>query len=173
MHEELDMEATVFENYERAGFAFTRERLASILGNYGFDYADVDRKTRDFSGGQISKILFSMIGLRPSNFLVLDEPTNHLDYDSREALEKTLKEYPGTILFISHDRYFVNKVSTHLWIVEDGELTLSYGNYADYRLKKERGISYDVSLWNDEGELDMVLEEKLGKAEAKRIKEKF
>ncbi|MFZ3233407.1 MAG: hypothetical protein WA194_08005 [Patescibacteria group bacterium] len=131
------------------------------MGNFGFEYSDVDRKTRDFSGGQISKILFSMIGLRPSNFLVLDEPTNHLDYDSREALEKTLKEYPGTILFISHDRYFVNKVSTHLWIVEDGELTLSYGNYADYRLKKERGISYDVSLWNDEGELDMVLEEKL------------
>lgn len=79
-----------------------------------------------------------MIGLRPSNVLVLDEPTNHLDYDSRESLEKALKEYPGTILFISHDRYFVNKVSSHLWIVEDGELTLSYGNYVDYRLKKER-----------------------------------
>lgn len=173
MHEELDMDSSVFENFERVGFAFTRERLASVLGNYGFEYSDVDRKVRDFSGGQVSKILFSMLGLRPSNILVLDEPTNHLDYDSRESLEKTLKEYPGTILFISHDRYFVNKVSTHLWIVEDGELTLSYGNYADYRLKKDRGISYDVSLWNDEGELDMVLEEKLGKAEAKRIKEKF
>jgi ATP-binding cassette subfamily F protein 3 len=173
MHEELDMDATVLANFERVGFAFTRERLASILGNYGFEYADVDRRVRDFSGGQVSKILFSMIGLRPSNILILDEPTNHLDYDSREALEKTLKEYPGTILFISHDRYFVNKVASHLWIVEDGELTVSYGNYADYRLKKDRGISYDVSLWNDAGELDMVLEEKLGKAEAKRIKEKF
>lgn len=173
MHEELDMESTVYQNFEKAGFSFTRERLASILGNFAFEYADVDRKVRDFSGGQVSKILFAMIGLRPSNLLILDEPTNHLDYDSREALEKTLKEYPGSILFISHDRYFVNKVSSHLWIIEDNELTLSYGNYADYRLKKDRGISYDVSLWNDEGELDLVLEEKLGKAEAKRIKEKF
>lgn len=161
MHEELRSEETVFRNFELSGFAFTKERLASILGNYGFSYSDVERPVRDFSGGQISKILFAMLGLRSSNLLVLDEPTNHLDYDSREALEEALRTYPGTVLFISHDRYFVNKLASRLWIVEDGELIVSYGNYADYRLKKERGIHFDVSLWNEEGELDFVLEEKL------------
>lgn len=96
-----------------------------------------------------------------SNLLILDEPTNHLDYETRESLEKTLREYPGTILFISHDRYFVNKLASKLWIIEDGELIISYGNYEDYRYKRERGIDLDMSLFDAEGELDLVLEEKL------------
>lgn len=73
-----------------------------------------------------------------SNFLIFDEPTNHLDYESRESLEKALQKYEGSILFISHDRYFVNKLATKLWIIEDGELMISYGNYDDYKFKKER-----------------------------------
>lgn len=81
--------------------------------------------------------------------------------------------YDGAILFISHDRYFVNKMAERLWIIEDGELSISYGNYEDYRYKREHGISLDMSLFDVDGELDLVLEEKLGKVEARRIKEKF
>jgi ATP-binding cassette subfamily F protein 3 len=77
------------------------------------------------------------------------------------------------VLFISHDRYFVNKLATKLWIIEDGELILSYGNYDDYRFKRERGISLDMSLFDADGELDIVLEEKLGAVEMRRIREKF
>jgi ATP-binding cassette, subfamily F, member 3 len=147
--------------------------LAGLLGNYGFEYADLEKPVFMFSGGQVSKILFAIIGQKPANVLVLDEPTNHLDYDAREALEKSLRGYKGAILFISHDRYFVNKLATHLWIIDDGELMVSYGNYSDYRLKKERGIDFDMSLWQEDGELALVLEEKLGKNEARRIRDKY
>ena len=82
--------------------------------------------------------MFSILGQMESNFLIFDEPTNHLDYESRESLEKALQKYEGSILFISHDRYFVNKLATKLWIIEDGELMISYGNYDDYKFKKER-----------------------------------
>ena len=150
MHEELDFDLSLAKNFEKHGFFFTRERLTSIIGNYGLSYADTEKKVSEFSGGQVSKILFAIIGQKPSNFLVLDEPTNHLDYDARESLEKILREYKGTILFISHDRYFVNKLASHLWLIEEGEMILSYGNYADYKLKKERGIHYDIALWNDQ-----------------------
>jgi ATP-binding cassette, subfamily F, member 3 len=118
-------------------------------------------------------VLFAILGQKPSNFLILDEPTNHLDYDTREALESALKEYEGTILFISHDRYFINKLSTKIWAIDKGELTVSYGNYEDYQYKKERGIDLDMSLFDASGEMDIVLEEKLGRDEARRIKEKF
>ena len=82
--------------------------------------------------------MFAILGQKSSNVLVLDEPTNHLDYDTREALENAIKQYTGTVLFISHDRYFVNKIATHMWLVEKQEMTLSYGNYEDYQYKKER-----------------------------------
>ncbi len=108
-----------------------------------------------------------------SNLLILDEPTNHLDADTRETLEKALSEYKWAILFISHDRYFVNKLATKLWIIEDWELAISYGNYEDYQFKKERGIDFDMALFDLDGEMDLVLEEKLGAVEARRIKEKF
>ncbi len=173
MHEELVFDKTLYENFEIHGMGFSRERIAGLLGNYGFDYFDLEKPLFAFSGGQVSKILFAIIGQKPANVLVLDEPTNHLDYDARESLEKSLRHYKGAILFISHDRYFVNKLASHLWIIEDGELIVSYGNYSDYRLKKERGLDFDMSLWQEDGELALVLEEKLGKNEARRIRDKF
>ena len=173
MHEELAFDKTLYEKFEMHGMGFSRERLSGLLGNYGFDYFDLEKPLFAFSGGQVSKILFAIIGQKPANVLVLDEPTNHLDYDARESLEKSLRTYKGAILFISHDRYFVNKLASHLWIIEDGELIVSYGNYSDYRLKKERGIDFDMSLWQEDGELALVLEEKLGKNEARRIRDKY
>jgi ATP-binding cassette, subfamily F, member 3 len=173
MHEELNMETSLYANYERLVGAVTRERLAGIIGYYGFNYYDLDTPVGLFSGWQISKILFAILGQKRANFLIFDEPTNHLDYDTRESLEKSLRGYPWAILFISHDRYFVNRLATHLWIINKGEVSLCYGNYNDYQLKLERGIDFDMSLWQEDGELDMVLQDKLGKNEAKRIKQKF
>ena len=173
MHEELLRDKSIMDNFVAHNLHYPRERLVSILSQYGFVFTDLDRKIESFSGGQISKILFAILGQKPSNFLVLDEPTNHLDYEAREALEQSLQNYKGTILFISHDRYFVNKIASKLWIIADNELTVSYGNYADYQYKKERGLRYDVTLFDESAELNLVLEEKLGKNEAKRIAEKF
>lgn len=104
---------------------------------------------------------------------MFDEPTNHLDYDTRESLEESLQAYEGTLLFISHDRYFVNKLSTHIWFISEGELSLSYGNYEDYRFKIEHNLDMDMSLFDEEAQLNLVLEEKLGEKQFKKIKDKF
>lgn len=173
MHEELQRDKSLYDNFVAHGLTFPRERLAALLSQYGFAFTDIDRTITSFSGGQISKILFAILGQKSSNFLILDEPTNHLDYEARESLEQSLRKYPGTILFISHDRYFVNKIANKLWIITDGELLVNYGNYSDYQYKKERGLGFDDSLFDESAELSLVLEQKLGKNEAKRIAEKF
>jgi ATP-binding cassette, subfamily F, member 3 len=173
LHESLDPEKTIEENFTLHGFDYSKERIGWILYHYGFGYHDGNKKISWLSWGERSRILFALLGENSSNLLIFDEPTNHLDYDTRESLEKALRSYEWTILFISHDRYFVNKLANLLWIIEDGELIISYGNYEDYRYKKEHGINLDMSLFDADGEMDIVLEEKLGKVEARRIKEKF
>lgn len=173
LHETLNIEKTIYENFHLHGYNFTRERVGGLIGMYGFGYFDTEKKISSLSGGERSRLLFALLWLRESNILILDEPTNHLDYETRESLELAIREYGGTVLFISHDRYFVNKLASKLWIIEDGELIISYGNYDDYRFKRERGISLDMSLFDADGELDIVLEEKLGAVEMRRIREKF
>jgi ATP-binding cassette subfamily F protein 3 len=173
LHETLNTEKSIYDNFLLHGFDYSRERVGGLIGMYGFGYFDTEKRVSSLSGGERSRLLFALLGQRESNILILDEPTNHLDYETRESLELAIREYPGTVLFISHDRYFVNKLATKLWIIEDGELILSYGNYDDYRFKRERGISLDMSLFDADGELDIVLEEKLGAVEMRRIREKF
>lgn len=173
LHEELDKEKTLRENFEKYGFDYSKEKLVAIITNYLFTIDDIDKKVKDFSGWQISKLLFAILWQKESNFLVFDEPTNHLDYEFREALENELLKYKWTILFISHDRYFINKIATHLWLIKDDELLVSYGNYEDLQYKLERWLSLDDNLFNEAAELDIVLEEKLWEREAKRIREKY
>ncbi len=173
MHESLDTTKTIKENFVISGFHYTPERIGGLLKSYGFDYHDGDKKVSGLSGWERSRLLFLFLNQKNYHLLILDEPTNHLDYDTREALEKSMRNYAGSILFISHDRYFVNKLAGKIWIIEDGELVVSYGNYEDYRYKKEKGINFDMSLFDADGEMNLVLEEKLWAVEARRIKEKF
>ena len=173
MHESLDTRKTIKENFVLSGLHYTPERIWGLLKSYGFDYHDGEKKVSGLSGGERSRLLFLFLNQKQYHLLILDEPTNHLDYDTREALEKSLRNYTGAILFISHDRYFVNKLANKIWIIEEGELVVSYGNYEDYRYKKEKWINFDMSLFDADGEMNLVLEEKLGAVEARRIKEKF
>ena len=173
MHESLNTTESILENFHSHRLLYSPEQIGWILLRYGFAYHDSSKIVWKLSWGERSRLLFSMIAERPYHLLILDEPTNHLDSDARESLEQALSLYTGTLLFISHDRYFVNKIAEKLWIIEDGELMLSYGNYDDYEYKREHGISLDISLFTAEGELDLVLEEKLGIKEARRIKEKY
>src|SRR5699024_6300627 len=85
------------------------------------------------SGGERSRLALATLLLEQSNFLILDEPTNHLDIYARETLEDMLDTFDGTILFVSHDRYFMDRIATKLWHVEDGAITTSLGNYTDYQ----------------------------------------
>lgn len=173
LHEELDRELTLRENFIKHWFDFPLEKLTAIITNYLFEREDIDKKVKEFSWGQVSKLLFAILGQKESNFLIFDEPTNHLDYEFREALEQDLSKYKWTILFISHDRYFINKIATHLWIIKDSELIVSYGNYEDYQYKLERWLNYDATLFDEEANLNFTLQEKVWDREAKRIMKKF
>ena len=173
MHEELDENKTVRENFLKHKIEYPDQQLIWLLSHYLFDAKLLDKKVSELSGWERSKVLFAILWQKEFNLLILDEPTNHLDYDTRESLEKALNDFAGSILFISHDRYFVNKLSTNIWFISDGELSVSYGNYEDYKFKLENNIDMDLSLWDEEAELNLVLEEKLWEKAFKRIKDKF
>jgi len=173
MHDELKKEKTIRENFILHWFDYPEQHLIAILKHYLFDYDDINKKVENLSWWQISKLAFAILGQKQFDLLILDEPTNHLDYDTREALESALNKYNWTLLFISHDRYFVNKIATNIWIIKDGELSVSYWNYEDYKYKQEHWIDMDMSLFDEEWQLNLVLEEKLGEKEFKRLKTKF
>ena len=173
MHEELDNTKTVRENFLKHKIEYPDQQLIWLLTHYLFEANILDKKVSELSGWERSKILFAILWQKEFNLLILDEPTNHLDYDTRESLELALKNFPWSILFISHDRYFVNKLSTNIWFISEWELSVSYWNYEDYKFKLEYNIDMDLSLWDQEAELNLVLEEKIWEKAFKRIKDKF
>lgn len=173
MHEELDKSKNIRDNFQKFWLEFDEQHLISILKYYLFEREDIEKKVWDLSWGQTSKLLFAILWQKESNLLILDEPTNHLDYDTRESLELSLEKYEWSILFISHDRYFVNKVATQMWFIKDAELSVSYWNYEDYRFKLEHNIDMDLNLYDEEAQLNLVLNEKLWEREVKRLKNKF
>ncbi len=173
MHEELDKNKTIRENFEKNWLHYTEQHLIALLNHYLFNKNDLDKKVSDLSWWQTSKLLFAILWQKEYNLLILDEPTNHLDYDTRESLEESLKKYDWSILFISHDRYFVNKLATNIWFIADGELSVSYWNYEDYRFKVEHNIDMDMHLFDEEAQLNLVLEEKLWERQFKKLKDKF
>jgi ATPase subunit of ABC transporter with duplicated ATPase domains len=109
-----------------------------ILARYLFYGADVFKPVRMLSGGEWSRLRLALLVMKKPNLLLLDEPTNHLDIDSREALEEALEAFPGTVMVISHDRYFVNKLAQRVWELEQGRVTSYLGGFDDYREKKRQ-----------------------------------
>lgn len=173
MHEELDKNKTVRENFEKHGFSYPDQHLIWLLSHYLFEKSDLDKKISELSWWQTSKILFAILWQKECNLLILDEPTNHLDYDTRESLEESLTNFWWSLLFISHDRYFVNKLATNIWFIDNWELSISYWNYEDYKFKLEHNIEMDINIFDEAAELNLVLEEKLWEREFKKLKDKF
>ena len=116
----------------------TVPELRKILAAFLFRGDDIDKTMRDLSGGERAKVALLEIMLRGCNFLILDEPTNHLDIESREVLENALAEYEGTILAVSHDRYFINRLATKLLCFDGGTVRQIDGNYDSYLLLREQ-----------------------------------
>lgn len=173
LHEELDKNMTVRDNFIKHWIRLEDQQLIWYLKYYLIEKEAIDKPVKFLSWWQISKILFAILWQKDSNFLIFDEPTNHLDYDTKESLERSISKYPWTILFISHDRYFVNKVADIMWLIKDQELVVSYGNYEDYKYKIENWLDINMNLFDESAEMDLVLSEKLGEKEAKRLKDKF
>ena len=113
-------------------------QVRSTLAAYGFKSDDVFKRLSSLSGGEKVRLKFAELVQDDVNLLILDEPTNHLDIRSREALEKALAEFAGTEIFVSHDRYFINKVANRVAELEDGEIADFIGNYDEYREQKAR-----------------------------------
>lgn len=111
--------------------------IRTILGNFLFTGDDVLKVVNTLSGGEKARLALAKLMMQKSNLLIMDEPTNHLDLDSKEVLESALADYPGTILFVSHDRYFMNKVSTQVLEMADKQVISYLGNY-DYFIEKKQ-----------------------------------
>lgn len=128
---------TILEDYMKTYPFLTNQEARKDLGAFMFSGTDVDKKLNVLSGGEVVRLgLCKILKMKP-NFLILDEPTNHMDIVSKETIEKMLKGYKGTIIFVSHDRYFVRKISDSLLVLEDGEATYYPYGYNQYMAKKE------------------------------------
>jgi ATP-binding cassette subfamily F protein 3 len=141
----LDSTRTVLEELEAVAPESTHTRLRTILGAFLFSGDSVDKKVAVLSGGEKARLALARMLVRPAALLCLDEPTNHLDLASREVLESALAEFPGTIVFISHDRYFINRIATVVVEVARGQLTPYPGSYDDFVESKERGVVPSVA----------------------------
>jgi ATP-binding cassette subfamily F protein 3 len=127
--EALDPRATVLEELEKVAEPGARQRLRSLLGRFLFSGDDIDKKVGNLSGGEKARLALARMLIRPANLLLLDEPTNHLDLRSREVLEEALDDYAGTLVVISHDRYFINRIATSIGEVGEGRVRLYPGDY--------------------------------------------
>lgn len=139
-YERLDPKQTLLENFVME-YGFTEERTRSMLGGMLFHGDDVFKEIGTLSGGQKARLVLLKLVLDGANCLVLDEPTNHLDIMAREAVEAALTAFDGTVLVVSHDRYFINEVADRIWEIEDGQLKDYKGNYDFYLAEKQKATA--------------------------------
>ena|SRR5690625_218229 len=118
--------------------------VRAVLGRFLFTQDEVLKHINDLSGGEKARIQLARLMLERNNLLILDEPTNHLDIDSKEVLENALKDYPGTIIFVSHDRYFIDRIATKVMEMDHRSIRLYQGDYSYYVHKKEEQESLEI-----------------------------
>ena len=139
----LDPAPTVYETLASGSPNHMVPTIRNILGGFLFSGDDVYKRVRVLSGGERTRLAVARMLLRPSNTLLLDEPTNHLDLDSKEVLLDALVDYGGTLLFVSHDRYFVERLATKIIEVGNGTAVVYPGTYKEFLWHKEHPIGQD------------------------------
>jgi ATP-binding cassette, subfamily F, member 3 len=136
-YKELNPDARLLDDLGDASPRSTQTELRSLLGCFLFQDEDVFKKIGVLSGGERGRYALLRLLLHPANFLLLDEPTNHLDLRAKDVLLDALVKYTGTVVFVSHDRYFIDKLATKVFEVGDGKVEIYTGNYEDYLWRKE------------------------------------
>ena len=139
-HQVLHPEKTAFDEISDAYPAMTNTEIRNVLAAFLFTGEDVFKQVKSLSGGEQGRLSLAKLMLSEANFLLLDEPTNHLDITSKEILEEALREYTGTVLYVSHDRYFINQTATRILDLCNGTFVNYIGNY-DYYLEKREELT--------------------------------
>jgi ATP-binding cassette subfamily F protein 3 len=139
--ESLNLEHTILEELKQVGIGKSETELRKIAGMFLFTKDDVYKKIKVLSGGEKSRVALAKALLSEANFMLLDEPTNHLDMISIDILAKTLQQYKGTCIIVSHDRHFISQIANKIWYIEDKNIKEYPGNYEayDYWQEYERG----------------------------------
>ena len=142
-------ELTVFDEMYNVFPDLTTTKIRTLLGTFLFTGEDVFKNIKVLSGGEKGRLQLCKIFKKGPNLLLLDEPTNHMDIIGKESLENMLKEYKGTLIFVSHDRYFVNKIADSLLIFEKDKVTFFDGTYEEYMEKREKDEKQeDINIIN-------------------------
>jgi ATP-binding cassette subfamily F protein 3 len=136
-YKELDPEARILDDLGELSGASTQTELRSLLGCFLFSGDDVFKRIGVLSGGERNRYALLKMLLHPANFLLLDEPTNHLDLRAKDVLLEALMKYTGTVVFVSHDRYFIDNLATRVFEIGDGKVEIYPGNYEDYLWRKQ------------------------------------
>lgn len=164
--EHLEDEHTVLEELENESPTDLIPKLRGLLGAFLFQGDDVFKQIKVLSGGEKNRVSLLKLLLKPFNLLILDEPTNHLDLNSKDVLLDALKDYEGTLIFVSHDRYFIERLAGKVLHLEDGEHKLYIGDYKYYRWKRE-----NEDIPDDLGEVVKEVKlSKLSRDEDKKLK---
>ncbi len=138
-YKELDPDARMIDDLGGVSPGSSQTELRSLLGCFLFSEDDVFKKIGVLSGGERGRYALLRLLLHPANFLLLDEPTNHLDMRAKDILLKALMDYTGTVVFVSHDRYFIDRLATRVFEIGGGKVEIFPGNYEDYLWRKEGG----------------------------------
>jgi ATP-binding cassette subfamily F protein 3 len=136
-YKELDPQAQLLDEISAAAPLTPQVELRSLLGCFLFSNEDVFKRVGVLSGGERNRFALARLLMKPSNFLLLDEPTNHLDMRAKDVLLGALEKYIGTVVFVSHDRYFIDRLATRVFEIADGRVNVYPGNYEDYLWRKE------------------------------------
>lgn len=134
----LDPSKTVLDTIWDRHKTMSEKDVRSILASFLFTAEDIDKTVGQLSGGQKARLTLTVLSLEKDNFLLMDEPTNHLDIEAKEVLEQALDNYDGTLLFVSHDRYFINELANKIISVRDGHAKIYNGNYSYYLDEKAK-----------------------------------
>ena len=164
-HQVLNMNNTVFDEISNAYPDLTNTRIRNVLAAFLFTGEDVFKRIADLSGGEKGRVSLAKMMLSSANFLILDEPTNHLDITSKEILEEAIRSYTGTVLYVSHDRYFINQTATRIIELKDKKLTNYIGNYDYYESHRVQPVSTGKQAFAPVS--DTVSQEKQPESQAK------